>query len=221
MNEFVLQPRTMEPRDWATIIFVVALILVAVAKTAFENRFSDFTKLIVSDKYIKIYRDSSQLMTGFNVLLFLVQLVSISFFIQLVLSYFGYVLKTDWIVFIQIFTFVSVFVLSKFLIEKIIATAFNIEEFTEMFNLQKVSYRTYIGLLLLPIDVILFYNDNWPKIAIISIIIIVLTINLYTYLISLKNYQNFIFGKMFYFILYLCALEIAPYYFMYYWFTKS
>jgi len=221
MNEFVLQPRTMEPRDWATIIFVVALILVAIAKTAFENRFSDFTKLIVSDKYIKIYRDSSQLMTGFNVLLFLVQLVSISFFIQLVLSYFGYVLKTDWIVFIQIFTFVSVFVLSKFLIEKIIATAFNIEEFTEMFNLQKVSYRTYIGLLLLPIDVILFYNDNWPKIAIISIIIIVLTINLYTYLISLKNYQNFIFGKMFYFILYLCALEIAPYYFMYYWFTKS
>jgi len=221
MNEFVLQPRTMEPRDWATIIFVVVLILVAVAKTAFENRFSDFTKLIVSDKYIKIYRDSSQLMTGFNVLLFLVQLVSISFFIQLVLSYFGYVLKTDWIVFIQIFTFVSVFVLSKFLIEKIIATAFNIEEFAEMFNLQKVSYRTYIGLLLLPIDVILFYNDNWPKIAIISIIIIVLTINLYTYLISLKNYQNFIFGKMFYFILYLCALEIAPYYFMYYWFTKS
>lgn len=221
MNEFVLQPRTMEPRDWATIIFVVALILVAVAKTAFENRFSDFTKLIVSDKYIKIYRDSSQLMTGFNVLLFLVQLVSISFFIQLVLSYFGYVLKTDWIVFIQIFTFVSVFVLSKFLIEKIIATAFNIEEFTEMFNLQKVSYRTYIGLLLLPIDVILFYNDNWPKIAIISIIIIVLTINLYTYLISLKNYQNFIFGKMFYFILYLCALEIAPYYFIYYLFTKS
>ena len=95
MNEFVLQPRTMEPRDWATIIFVVALILVAVAKTAFENRFSDFTKLIVSDKYIKIYRDSSQLMTGFNVLLFLVQLVSISFFIQLALSYFGYVLKTD------------------------------------------------------------------------------------------------------------------------------
>ena len=221
MNEFVLQPRTMEPRDWATIIFVVALILVAVAKTAFENRFSDFTKLIVSDKYIKIYRDSSQLMTGFNVLLFLVQLVSISFFIQLVLSYFGYVLKTDWIVFIQIFTFVSVFVLSKFLIEKIIATAFNIEEFTEMFNLQKVSYRTYIGLLLLPIDVILFYNDNWPKIAIISIIIIVLTINLYTYLISLKNYQNFIFGKMFYFILYLCALEIAPYYFIYYLFSKN
>ena len=39
-------------------------------------------------------------------------------------------------------------------------------------------------------------------------------------LISIKNYQNIIFSKLFYFILYLCALEIAPYYFMYYWFTK-
>jgi hypothetical protein len=48
-----------------------------------------------------------------------------------------------------------------------------------------------------------------------------LATNLLTYLVSLKNYQNLFLGKLFYFILYLCALEIAPYYFMYYWFTKS
>jgi hypothetical protein len=114
-----------------------------------------------------------------------------------------------------------VFVLGKFLIEKIIATSFNMEEFTEQFNLQKVSYRTYIGLLVLPIDIVLFYNDNPPKILILLFIIVVLAINLLTYLISLKNYQNFLLGRLFYFILYLCALEIAPYYFMYYWFTKS
>ena len=160
-------------------------------------------------------------MSGFTILLFLVQLISLAFFIQLILSYFGYASKTDWILFIQIFTFLMVFVLSKFLVEKIIATAFNIEEFTEQFNLQKVSYRTYIGLLVLPIDIILFYNENPSNILIMLFIGIVLTINLLTYLISLKNYQNFLLSKVFYFILYLCALEIAPYYFMYYWFTKS
>jgi hypothetical protein len=115
----------------------------------------------------------------------------------------------------------AVFILSKFLIEKIIATAFNIEEFTEQFNLQKVTYRTYIGLLLLPIDVILFYNDQPSKSLVFALIAIVLATNLLTYLVSLKNYQNLFLGKLFYFILYLCALEIAPYYFMYYWFTKS
>ncbi|WP_170227577.1 DUF4271 domain-containing protein [Flavobacterium noncentrifugens] len=217
----ILEPRMMEARDWATVIFVVALVLIAIVRTAFESRFNDFSKLIASDKYIKVYRDSSNLMSGFTIVLFLVQLVSLAFFIQLTLNVFGYVSKTDWIVFIQIFTFLSVFVLSKFLIEKIIATAFNIEEFTEQFNLQKVSYRTYIGLVILPIDLILFYNNNLSKIIIFTTIIIVLITNLVTYLFSLKNYQNIIFGKLFYFILYLCALEIAPYYFMYYWFSKS
>ena len=221
MTEHVLHPRIMETRDWATVLFVVALLLVAITKSIFENRFSDYIRLIVSDKYVKVYRDSSHLMSGFTVLLFIVQLISLAFFIQLVFSYFGHASKTDWILFIQIFTFLAVYILSKFLIEKIIATAFNIEEFTEQFNLQKVSYRTYIGLLILPIDIILFYNDNPSKNLIYAFIAIVLAINLLTYLVSLKNYQNLLFGKLFYFILYLCALEIAPYYFMYYWFTKS
>lgn len=222
MTENVLHPRILEPRDWATIIFIVSFVLIALAKAFFETRFNEYLRLIVSDKYIKVYRDSTHLMSGFTIVLFLVQLVSLAFFFQLILAYFGYIdSKTDWIVFIQVLTFLTVFVLSKFLIEKIIATSFNMEEFTEQFNLQKVSYRTYIGLLVLPIDIVLFYNDNPPKILIYLFIIVVLAINLLTYLISLKNYQNFLLGRLFYFILYLCALEIAPYYFMYYWFTKS
>ncbi|RTY91334.1 DUF4271 domain-containing protein [Flavobacterium sp. GT3R68] len=221
MIENVLHPRIIENKDWATILFVVAFALIAVAKSIFENRFTEFSRLLVSDKYIKIYRDTSHLMSWFNITLFIVQLISFAFFIQLLLYYFAGVPKTDWLIFIQIFTFITVFILSKYLIEKIIATSFNIEEFTEQFNLQKVSYRTYIGLLILPINTILYYNDNPSKTLIISLIIIVLTINLWTYLVSLKNYQNLIFSKIFYFILYLCALEIAPYYFMYYWFTKS
>jgi hypothetical protein len=221
MIDTVLQPRIIEPRDWATYLFVFSFILIAVTKTAFEGRFSEFLRILLSDKYIKIYKDSSHLMSGFTILMFVVQVISFSFFIQLILHSFGYVSKTDWIVFLRIFTFFGVFVLSKFLIEKIIATVFNIEEFTEQFNLQKVSYRTFIGIVFLPINIYLFYNDSSSNILIYSTLGIILLINLYSYLISLKIYQNYVIGKLFYFILYLCALEIAPYYFMYYWFTKS
>ena len=221
MIDSILHPRIMPTRDWATILFVVALVLVAVTKSVFENRFSDYLRLIVSDKYIKVYRDSGHLRSGFTVALFIVQLISIAFFIQLLLAYFGYASKTDWVLFIQIITFLAVFILSKFIIEKIIATSFNIEEFVEQFNLQKVSYRTYISLLILPIDIVLFYTNYISKDLIFLFIAIILIVNMLTYLISLKNYQNLLFGKLFYFILYLCALEIAPYYFMYYWFTKS
>ncbi|MFI0492050.1 DUF4271 domain-containing protein, partial [Flavobacterium sp.] len=161
------------------------------------------------------------LKSGFTISLFLVQVISLAFFIQLSLSHFGYASKTDWIQYIQIITFLFFFILSKFLIEKIIATAFNMEEFVEQFNLQKVTYRTYIGLFLLPINVILFYNDSISRSFLLVIIAFILIINILIYIVSIKNYQNLIFSKLFYFILYLCALEIAPYYFMYYWFTKG
>ena len=217
----VLHPRLVENKDWATALFIFAFILIAIAKSMFENRFNEFSRLIISDKYIKVYRDSSQMASWFTVSLFVVQLISFSFFIQLALHTFGIVSKTDWLIYIQIFTFLTFYILSKYLIELIIATSFDIEEFVEQFNLQKVSYRTYIGVFLLPINCFLFYSETISKELLLVFITIVLLINLFTYLVSLKNYQNILMGKLFYFILYLCALEIAPYYFMYYWFTKN
>jgi hypothetical protein len=216
-----LQPRILENKDWATLLFVVAFALVAITKSTYETRFSEFSKLIFSDKYAKIYRDTSNLKGSFIIRLFFVQILSFSFFILLTLHIFGYASKTDWILFIQIATFLLYFILGKFLVEKIVATSFNIDEFVNLFNLQKATYRTYIGVLILPLNAILFYYDNIPKIVPLVIIGISLCISLFSYFISIKTYQNIIIGKLFYFILYLCALEIAPYYFMYYWITKE
>ena len=221
MIETILQPRILESRDWATVLFVLSFAIIAVTKSVFENRFADFANLIYSNKYIKVYKDSSNLKSTFTVSLFLVQVISLAFFVQITLSYFGYASKTDWLLYIQIVTLLVFFILSKYLIEKIIATSFNIEEFMEQFNLQKVTYRTYIGLFILPFNIILFYYDSFSKNIPLVIIAIILIINALTYFISIKNYQKLIFSKLFYFILYLCALEIAPYYFMYYWFTKG
>jgi len=221
MIENVLHPRIIENKEWATLLFVISFATIALTKSVFENRFSDFINLIFSDKYTKVYRDSIHLKSGFTVSLFFIQIVSLAFFIQLSMSHLGYASKTDWIQYIQITTFLIFFILSKFFIDKIIATAFNMEEFVDQFNLQKVIYRTYIGLFLLPINVILFYNESISSTILLFITALILIINVLTYTISIKNYQKLIFSKLFYFILYLCALEIAPYYFMYYWFTKG
>ena len=217
-----LHLRILENKDWATLLFVLSFAVVAFTKSAYENRFSEFTRLIFSDKYVKIYRDTSHLKSSFTISLFLVQIISYAFFIQITMHIFGYIeSKTDWMLFIQIATFLLYFILAKFLIEKIVATSFNIDEFVDIFNLQKVTYRAYIGLLILPVNAILFYYDNIPTIVPLLIIGISVCISLFSYFISIKTYQNIIFSKLFYFILYLCALEIAPYYFLYYWITKG
>ncbi|KRB53897.1 DUF4271 domain-containing protein [Flavobacterium sp. Root186] len=216
-----LHPRIIENKDWATALFVLTFAVVAMTKSAYETRFSEFSKLIFSDKYAKIYRDNSHMKSSFTVGLFFVQVISFAFFIQLTLSMYDKASKTDYVLFIQIATFLLYFILAKYLIEKIVAAAFNIDDFVELFNLQKVTYRTYIGVLILPINAILFYYDNILTIVPLVTIGISLCISLYSYFISIKTYQNVIIGKLFYFILYLCALEIAPYYFLYYWITKG
>ncbi|MGV8993197.1 MAG: DUF4271 domain-containing protein [Flavobacterium sp.] len=221
MKEMVLHAREVQSKDWATIIFIISLILIALASNIYEKRFADFLRLGISDKYVKVYRENSNLVSGFNILLFILQLISLSFFIQLFVSASGMGSKTDWILFVRIFTLTTSFVLIKFLIDKIIALTFNIEEFGELFNLRKITYRTYFALLLLPISFGLFYYKDLSNTIYLVILVIFLIANTLIYLASLKNYQKYISGKLFYFILYLCALEIAPYYFMYYWFTKS
>lgn len=220
MIETFSQPRILEPKDWATYLFLFCFILIAITKSAFETRFSEFLRILSSEKYIKSYKDPSHLMSGFTILLFFVKIISFAFFIQIILDNLGFISKTDWVIFIRILTFFSVFVLSKFLIEKIIATVFGIEEFNEQFNLQKVSYRSFIGMALLPINIYLYYSEADATYIIYSTVAIVITINIYSYLVSLKTHQNLISGKLFYFILYLCALEIAPYYFIYHLITK-
>lgn len=219
--DITFQPRVLEAQDWATILFMASLVLVVVAKSISSVRFQEFTKLIFNDKYLKIYKDPSNLMSWFTILLFVFQLISFSFFILVCMDYFGIDSKYNHILFIQLITFLSFFILSKYLIEKIIATSFNIEDFAEQFNLLKVSYRTYLGLILMPITIFLYYNNEISVIIVYLILAILLIYNIVTYIVSLRQYQSLIINQLFYFILYLCTLEIIPYYFMYYWFTKT
>jgi hypothetical protein len=153
--------------------------------------------------------------------MFVIQLLSFSFFILLLLSYFNYTQTDNYITYIQNITFLFVFILSKFLIEKIIGTTINSESLVDQFNLIKVNYRAFLGFVLLPINIILYYN-SWPIKAVFYIILtIFLLYNVFTYYFLVKTYQKTILGNLFYFILYLCTLEILPYYFMYYWVTKN
>jgi len=221
MNAIELHERITESKDWAALLFVICLGIVTVNKSISWVRFSEFIRLAYSDKYNKIYRDSSNLLDGFTVSMFFLQLISFSFFILLALQQFDAKESNSFILYIQVFTFLCVFILSKLLIDKIIATAFKIEEFAEQFNLLKVNYRTYLSLLLLPINIILFYNPITSNTFFWVLIVFLFSLNVVTYIVALKIYQNLLLRKIFYFILYLCTLEIAPYYFIYNWFTKN
>lgn len=216
-----LAERVLVNKDWATVLFVLAIALIAINKNIFSVRFNEFIKLGYSDKYNKVYKDTNNLLNWFTISMFFIQLISFSFFILLLLSFFNYTKTDNYITYIQIITFLFVFVLSKFLIEKIVGTAIDSESVVDQFNLIKTNYRAFLGFILLPVNIVLYYNQTPIKEVFYVILTVFLMYNVFTYYFLVKTYQKVIIGKLFYFILYLCTLEIAPYYFMYYWVTKN
>ncbi len=220
MVEHVLHPRVIENKDWVTLLFVVSFGIIAVIKTAFESRFADFMQLIYSDKYLTIYKETAQIKSGFTRAIFVLQALTIAFFLQLTVSYFGYAQKTDVTQYFQILIALSFFIMAKFLIEKMVAIIFEIEDFMTYFNLHKIVYRSYITFFILPINLLLFRYEPVSASIYWVLILIILLLNIVNYIYVVKKYQALIFSKMFYFILYICAFEMAPYCLLYFWFTK-
>lgn len=221
MDEIFLVDKALYNTDWATLLFIICGILLAINRHVFYVQFNEYIKLPINNKYLKIYKEPENVRSWFTVSLYVVQIISFSFIIQIALASFGYTSKNNFVSYVRIITVLNFFILSKFLFEKIVSETFEIQEIEEQLNLYKVYHRSYLGLISLPIGAILFYND-YNNLTIMKIIILFfLLINLISYLNGLRIYKKIIFSNFFYFILYLCALEIAPYFFMYYFFTKS
>ena len=186
-----------------------ALALVTVSKLIDESRFQHFILLFFSDKYLKLYsKDQNLTLSAFNILLFLAQILCYGLLISYTIYFFNIQVDKNLLL---IFTFLGIFILFKFYTEKIIATVFNITGLAEQLHFEKLSYRNLTALFLLPLVTLLIFSPLNKKIILFTTIILFVFLNFIGLLLTLKNHQKLIANKFIYFILYLCALEIAPY----------
>lgn len=221
METIEYQLRFIKTQDWAILLFAVSVIVVAVNRTLFSNKFFDFIRLAVSDKYIRTYKNPSNISNGFTIGFLAIHLINVSFFILIILSYFDVKSKFDFIAYIQIFTLFTAYTGCKFLIEKIVSNTFAIDSFTNSFLLSKINYKNFLGFILLPINLLFYFNPHINTVILYSVVSLIVLINLISYFTIIKLNQSSIGNKIFYFILYLCTLEIAPYYFIYYLITNK
>ena len=101
------------------------------------------------------------------------------------------------------------------MIEKMIGSIFNMESTIDKYLYQKLSYRNFLAVLVFVANLIVLYVLEPTKILLVSIGIGILILNGITLFYSYKTNRNLIFRQLFYFILYLCALEISPYIILY------
>jgi len=200
-----------------TLLLTGCLVLLTVAKTSHENRFPSFLMLFFTNKYLKIYgKDKGLVLNRFNILLFVIQAVVFGIILKITTRYFSVASIDSSPLWVFILMFVMV-VLFKFYLEKLIAYLFGIEPFIEQYHFLKLSYRNLIAIIMLPLAALVIYAPIDKKAIILLTIFTFVTLNFITLILTLKYHQKLIAGQLFYFILYLCALEIAPYLIMVKW----
>ncbi|MUP44611.1 DUF4271 domain-containing protein [Gramella sp. BOM4] len=207
--------RISQHQDWITVIFLLCLILLVLARIGFTQRFEEFINLLNSGKFISFKGKENKAFHPFNILLLSVQVLAVSIFLYIAYDYFYELKEENWIIFIRIFTAFTCLLLFKALLEKIIGNIFEIDEQMDYYIFQKLSYRNFIAIFLLAASLFLIYTLP-PTALILGIIggIVLLANALGMFLIFRRN-QNVLSANWFYFILYLCALEIAPYIILY------
>lgn len=198
-----------------TVLIVVGLTIIAAAKLVAPQRFNDFVYVLGNFKYLKIYAKDQKFLDKFDALLFSNLIISASIFSYLMYQYVTDTKVVSINILFKLFFGIGTFVLIKVLVERLIASLFEIDKLIDVYLFQKISYKNYLGLLLLPINAILIFTIK-PTLAVFYIIIgMLVIINIFGVITSFKTHLNTIKHNLFYFILYLCALEIAPYIILY------
>ena len=198
-----------------TILIMVGLTCIAIAKVAYMNRFNDFAAIWANSKYLNIYSRDQKFLDKFEALLFSNFVISTAIFIFICYKVLNDDIKLNPDIMIKFVFGIGIFLIVKVLSERLIASLFSIDDIIDNYIFQKTSYKNFFGILLIPVNAILIYSITPSKTILYIVLSILLVILIISFGTSLKRYQKLIKANLFYFILYLCTLEIAPYVILY------
>ncbi|AUC74418.1 DUF4271 domain-containing protein [Olleya sp. Bg11-27] len=200
--------------DILTLTIMGCLFLVALSKLLFPKRFNEFVTLLFNSRYSSYYVKEQRFLDVFEGLLFLNFSLNLGLLLYLFLSYSSLEIITQSDVFIYALL-IGIFIILKVLLERLLSSVLDIEPLIDRYLFQKISIRNFTGLLLIPINAFLIYTIKPNQPLLLIVLTLLLSIIIYSSFLFLKNNLNTFKKSFFYFILYLCTLEIAPYVVLY------
>jgi len=201
--------------EWFTIFTIIGLFAIVVAKYINTLRFNDFLYVLGNSKYLKIYAKDQKFIDQFDSFLFVNLSLSLSIFIYFAYSTFVSPISFELVLFLKLLFAVSTIIVIKTLLERLVGSLFEMDNLIDHYLFQKTTFKNFSGIVFLIANLFLLYTNIKLDIIIISALSIVTIINLIGFLSSFISYQKLIHPNFFYFLLYLCALEIGPYVLLY------
>ncbi|MGB5821022.1 MAG: DUF4271 domain-containing protein [Saonia sp.] len=204
--------RTTSTADWVTIIIFTSILFLVIAKSVFYGRFLNFIILPFNNKYVFMYNKKDKLLNWFHVFFIIFQILNFSLFIFLARNI---LVKpendSDMAIYFIILGLLLLFLVLKVLLQLVNGFIFNSNRTISEFIFKKLSYLNYSSMLTFLVNVILTYVLKDSKLVVYTGIFLILLINCIGWVTVVRNHQKFITANFFYFILYLCALEISPF----------
>ena len=201
--------------DWITILIFLSLLFVVLAKGVFYTRFLNFIILPFNNKYIFMYNKKEKLLNWFNLFFGLFLIINFSLFLYLGTSIlFEPTSNSAIVVFPLILGSLLLFLFIKLALQMGNGFIFGTQKTITEVIFKKLSYFNYSGLIMFVANVILTYIAIGSKAVFYVAFFLILLVNVIGWITILRNHQKFITSNFFYFILYLCALEIAPFIFI-------
>ena len=199
--------------DVLTLTLLGCLIILALSKMLFPKRFNQFATLLFNNRYINQYNKDQQIVDTFEGLLFANLIVNLGIIVYLFLQ--NNQISTAPLNLFIYTAAIGLFIIVKVVLEKLISNILAIGPIIDKYNFQRISFRNFAGLLLLPINALLIYTVTPNNTMLITALAILFLIIIYGVFLFIKNNLNTFKKSLFYFILYLCTLEIAPYIVLY------
>ena len=199
--------------DWIVLVFLTILLVLTIAKVFFNDRLLHVSTLFMSKKYFLMYfnRDKNNILNLFQILLFVVQLLVLSMFIYHSNIYFQ--LKMDFFglnKFLFIVAGVGFYLGMRYITGLFLAHIFDLKNGHNKFVFEKVNYFNNLILWLLPFLILYVFTTDFKAIFFLITFSLFVLLILIRYALILSNNKKLVFSYIFYFILYICALEIAP-----------
>jgi len=208
-------------KDAFTVIILSLIIIITLIKYNNHKKFNSLLKIFWNSSYLKKYKYEKVTYYPFDYFLQINFVISLGLFVFIYnVTYNGNRLSFNFLEFLDIIQIIVAFLVLKNLTELVISWFFNIQWLTNLYLNEKINYNSLIGLIILPINVLILYFFN-PSINVLFIFIyIILLLKLAAYINSFILHQKTIKKSWFYFILYLCTLEIIPYLLLYNFFLS-
>jgi len=204
--------RILLTKDWITVVMLVILALFVIIKFYNGERFTKLFSLVYSKNYLVRYQKQTPLLiNSFHIYFSIIHILTFALTIFIGLKAFSSIAKErEFVFFLSILAGVFIFFVLRFFIGRLLAIIFDKEQDFEHVTYLKISYLSNFCLLMFPVLMLAIYAqyDSIP----FSLFVIIFSsiLLLLFYVLIINNNQKVILRRLFYFILYLCALEIAP-----------